>query len=453
MRRSGRGLGLCFLLVLVLGLTPGCRQEPEKTEGAPGDTAAVAARAVPPVPGARRVSEAVTLTYYGDSVGQGLAFDQQLAARFEQDTGIQVRVIPRAGSASEAYANYLRLFQARSTAADVLTLDVIWPGAFAQHLRELGGELATEAQKSFPEIVRNNTVEGKLVAMPWFTDAGLLYYRTDLLKQYGFGGPPATWEELERMAKTIQAGERQRDRRFVGYVWQGAAYEGLTCNALEWQVSHGGGEIFHAETGEVNLATPETIAAFKRAAGWVGTISPVGVTTYREDEARMVFQGGNAAFMRNWPYAYAVGNSAGSPIKGKFEVTMLPRAETAPRSASTLGGWQLGISRYTRHPAEAEAFVRYMGSVEVQRWRALEGSYLPTVRSLYDDPELQQKHPFFKTMPGVLESAVARPSSRTRELYNEVSTIYYQGVAEILQGGDPKRLVARMQRDVDTALD
>ncbi|MFP5503504.1 MAG: ABC transporter substrate-binding protein [Candidatus Sericytochromatia bacterium] len=447
----GRLWGSALALLAAGTLVVACAQEPEDRQPGPVEPRAFD-RAVPPVAGADRPDRPVTLTYYGDSLGLGAEIDQALADRFTQDTGIRVKIVPKAPSASDAYADYQRLFQAKSPAMDVLLVDVIWPGAFAEHLADLGPTLAEEARRHFPEIIRNNTVGGKLVAMPWFTDAGLLFYRKDLLERYGYGQPPATWDDLEAMARKIQEGEKPKDARFTGFVWQGSAYEGLTCNALEWQVSHGGGEIFHSETGAVNLLTPQTKAAFARAAGWVGTISPVGVTSYQEEEARHVFQGGHAAFMRNWPYAIAAGNASSSPIKGKFAVAPLPRAKTAPRAAATLGGWQLAVSRYSKHPQEAAAFVKYLTSPEVQTWRAFEGTYMPTIRAIYENAELARAHPFFSIMPAVLDQAVARPSNRTKDLYNEASTIYFRGVAEILQGADPDVVLGRMQGELEAML-
>jgi trehalose/maltose transport system substrate-binding protein len=171
-----------------------------------------------------------------------------------------------------------------------------------------------EIGEFFPRIVENNTVKGKLVAIPFFTDAGLLYYRTDLLEKYGFKNPPNTWGELQRMAQTIQEGERKTDKDFYGFLFQGAAYEGLTCNALEWLASSGAGTIV-APDGKVTINNPQSKAALAMAKGWVGTISPLGVTGYQEEETRNAFQEGHAAFQRNWPYVYALGNAEASGIK------------------------------------------------------------------------------------------------------------------------------------------
>ena len=150
--------------------------------------------------------------------------------------------------------------------------------------------------------------------MPWFTDAGLLYYRTDLLEKYGFEAPPETWAELEEMATAIQEGESADNPDFRGFVWQGTAYEGLTCDALEWQVSNGGGRIIEPD-GTVTVNNPQAIAAFERARGWVGTISPEDVTTYRRRTPAASGRPGNAAFMRNWPYAYSRGQADDSPSR------------------------------------------------------------------------------------------------------------------------------------------
>jgi trehalose/maltose transport system substrate-binding protein len=121
-------------------------------------------------------------------------------------------------------------------------------------------------------------VEGRLLALPFSANLGALYYRIDLLAKYGFAAPPATWDELELMAATIQAGERAEGRTdFWGFIWPGKNYEGLTCTALEWQVSHGGGRLIEPD-GVITINTPQSITAFERAARWLGTISPVSVT-------------------------------------------------------------------------------------------------------------------------------------------------------------------------------
>lgn len=396
----------------------------------------------PPVPNGTRRYAGTTLTYFGDSPGPAPALERALIERFQTDTGIRVRLRLRPLSATETYRVYERMFQAREPTVDVLLLDVIWPGAFAPYLLDLKPALAREAEHYLPMCIRNNTVSGRLVAMPSFLDMGLLYYRSDLLRQYGFSGPPATWEDLERMARVIQAGERKRDRDFWGFEWEGAPQEVLTCNALEWQVSHGGGRLL-----EVN--NPRAIAAFQRAAGWVGTISPPGVTAYQESDALEPFRAGAAAFMRNWAYVYASCQAPDSPIRNRFAVARLPHAAGPYRSASTLGGWQVGVSRFSRHPEAAIELVRYLTSPEVQTWRAVQASYIPTMPLVLAKPEVRAAQPYLREIDPRMDGLVARPSSALRELYPAVSQVYFEGVSGILQGEAAPLTVMRMQRDVE----
>jgi trehalose/maltose transport system substrate-binding protein len=316
-----------------------------------------------------------------------------------------------------------------------MMIDVIWPGILAPHAVDLTAALEAQGYEYFERIVTNNTVNDVLVGIPWFTDAGLLYYRQDLLDKHSIEGPPETWADLETAAQTILDGERADNPDFQGFVWQGAAYEGLTCDALEWQVSQGGGNIIEAD-GTVTINNPQAIAAFERAAGWVGNISPTGVTDYMEEDSRGVWQGGNAAFMRNWPYAFALGDAADSVIKGKFNVTLVPMGEgEGAQHADTLGGWQMMVSTYSENQDAAVEFARYMTSMELQKSFTIEHSRLPTIPELYEDPEVLALYPFFGTLKEVfLGGAVARPSTVSADLYNEVSTAYFTSVNQIITG-------------------
>lgn len=398
---------------------------------------------------ATRDYEGVTISYYGDSVGLGAEVDMLLAEQFTADTGIAVDIVPKPMDASANYATYQRVFESQSSDIDVMMLDVIWPGAFAPHLLDLSTAMEAEIALHYDTIITNNTVDERLVAMPWFGDFGMLYYRTDLLEKYGYAGPPATWDELEEIAATIQAGERaEGNNTFVGFVWQGAAYEGLTCDALEWIYTHGGGVIVN-EDGEVTLNNPQAVEAINRAASWVGTISPAGVVSFREEDSRTVFQGGNAAFMRNWPYAYAAGNESGSPIRGKFDVTPLPTANGA-ESAGTVGGWQLGVSAYSENPEAAIEFVRYMTSPETQRWRAIVGSYVPTIPEVAADPDVVEAMPFLETMSTVVR--ITRPSAQAGERYNDISMAFYQSVYAALQDGNAGQALAQAAAEIESGL-
>ncbi|NJP06915.1 MAG: extracellular solute-binding protein, partial [Chloroflexaceae bacterium] len=228
-----------------------------------------------------------TIRYYSGQIGVGAELDELLIERFTEETGIMVEFVPKSDDTTEDYEVYETLFAAQSPDIDVLALDVIWPASFAEHLVDLSEALSTPAEAHFPGIVENNTIDGRLIAMPQFGDFGMLYYRADLLETYGFDAPPATWDELESMALTIQEGERATgNANFVGFVFQGADYEGGTCNMLEWVASHGGSLI---EGGVVTIDSPEAQQAMERAQGWVGSIAPDTVVSFREEDARELF--------------------------------------------------------------------------------------------------------------------------------------------------------------------
>ena len=441
-------LRLFFILSLSL-LLVACSPSAQVTTAAPSRLKSTP----PPVPGVSRAHAGATIVYYGECTGLGMALETALAQQFSKDTGIQVKFYGRPPNTTETYALYNRFFQAQSPDLDVLLLDVIWPGAFAEHLLDLGPYFAGSKGQFLPQLVENNTVDGRLVGIPEYLDLGLLYYRTDLLEKYGFPGPPQTWQDLERMARTIQDGERKANPNFYGFVWQGYTSESLTCDALEWQASSGGGNILDPRSGDPTAARPRALEAFRRAAGWIGTISPVGVTSYQEEESRRMFQSGNAAFLRNWPYVFSLAAGEGSAVRGRFGVAALPGDARGGRPAATLGGWQVAISRYSRQPEAAVEFARYWTDPEVQAWRAREGAFLPSIPAVYERPEVRKAQPLCQVVPRVLPYAVARPSRQTGDLYNEVSSIYQQGVSEILQGGDPEFAGARMERDLQGAVD
>lgn len=383
---------------------------------------------------------AATLTFACDSVGQGYDECKKGADAWAKRTGNTVRLIQVPKETDSRLALYQQQLGARSADVDVYMIDVVWPGLIGQHLLDMKKYIpAAEVSRHFPAIVQNNTIGGKLVGMPWFTDAGVLYYRTDLLKKYGYKAPPKTWNELATMAQKIQAGERKANSRFVGFVFQGKNYEGLTCDALEWIASFGGGTIVDGN-GKVTVNNAKTVQALQAIQGLVGTVSPQAVTTYGEEEARNVWQAGNAAFMRNWPYAYAAGQqkddpktkeNEASPIRGKIGVAALP-AGPGGKPAGTLGGWQLAVNAYSKNPKEAADLVRYLTGLQEQKRRAVQASYNPTIASLYKDKDVLKAVPFFGSLYDVFTNAVARPATVTGSKYNQVSDAFSTAVYSVL---------------------
>lgn len=377
----------------------------------------------------------ITLNAMLGADGPGAAFDQASCDKFAEATGATVNYLKGAESATDRLTFYLQTFAAQSSDIDVAMIDVIWPGIVAAHAVDLKDVFDEQGNTHFERIVGNNTVDDKLVGIPWFTDAGLLYYRTDLLEKYGFSAPPATWAELTEQATAIQEGEVAANSAFTGFTFQGSAYEGLTCNSLEWQFSYGGGTIIDAD-GAVTVSNEQAVAALELAKTWIGGIAPEAVTGYMEEDARGVWQGGNSAFLRNWPYAYVLGEADDSVIKGKFQVTQLPMGDgEGATHAATLGGWQMMVSAYSEQPDAGKAFAAYMTSPELQKARAIERSGLPTIGDLYQDQDVLAANPFFGELFDVFESgSVARPSTASADLYGEVSSKYFTKVNEILTG-------------------
>ena len=394
-------------------------------------------------------AQGATVRFAGDSdVGEGGRWTRAAAEEWAKKTGNKVEYISRPNDASATLQQFQQYWAAKSPDIDVYMVDVIWQGILAPHAVDMKKYYnEAEIKEFFPRIIENNTVGGKLASIPWFGDAGILYYRKDLLEKYGFKEPPKTWEELTEMSKKIQEGERAAGKPdFAGFVFQGKASESVTCNAIEWIYSFNGGSIVEPDK-KVTINNPNAIKALETAKGWVGTISPKGVTTYGEEEARNVWQAGNAAFMRNWPYAYALGNDPKSVIAGKFDVTVLPKGGADGKNAACLGGWQLMVSAYSKAPDAAADLVKYLASAESQKKRAIELTQLPARPALYSDPEVLEKNPYFKNMLDVLSNAVARPSTVTGADYNQLSTAFFQSVNKVLTGGDtPKNAVTQVER-------
>jgi trehalose/maltose transport system substrate-binding protein len=377
---------------------------------------------------------AVNINFVSGASGRDIEILRELVKPWETETGNTVTIVPMPQSTTDQFAQYRLWLAAGNTDIDVYATDIIWAPQLADGFLDLSEAAKEVIGQHFPSIVESQTVDGKLVALPMMTDAPALYYRKDLLEKYG-AEVPATWDELTATAQKIMDGEHAAGAQDMwGYVWQGNAYEGLTCNALEWIKSSGGGQIVEAD-GSISINNPEAVKALERAAGWVGTISPGGVLSYAEEESRGVWQMGNAVFMRNWPYAFALGNGADSPIAGKFEVAPLPSGGDG--SAAALGGWNLAVSKFSPNPDAAIDLALYLTSPEVQKQRAIENANLPTIVALYEDADIAAAQPIVARWKDVFMQAVPRPSAPTKVKYNEVSAKVWSAVHETLSGTTP----------------
>ena len=410
--------------------------------------AAIQAPKVPNAAALRKKYGGQKITFVGDSVGNGHVRDTALAKRFTHDTGIKVSVVPHPAASDQSYAQLARAFSSKSSSIDVAMIDVVWPGAFAPYLVNLKPKLGKQAKLHISSIVSNDTIGGKLVAMPWFGDYGILYYRTDLLTKYGYKSPPKTWSDLFKMAAKIQAGEQKSNPNFAGFVFQGNAYEGLTCDALEWIASAGGGHIVDGGKISINNAKARTILDSMRAQ--VGKTMPRGVTTYQEDQTEHAFDNGDAAFARNWPYQYGIGAGAGSKVKGKFNVTVLPHGASG-KSVGTVGGWQLAVSKFSKHKAAAIELVRYMTSPAVEKFDAITNSNVPTIVSVAKNKAVVKANPYLK--PAIASvPRVTRPAKFLGANYNEASKVVYQGINQILTGAPASQVLPQIKSRLEQIL-
>jgi trehalose/maltose transport system substrate-binding protein len=437
---------LSVLLSGGLASSTGCnKKSADQSSAKPADKAAdKGAPAAPAKPAAVEISISC------GSVGKDYDSCKTGAELWAKQTGNQVKVVTSPTSSSEKLALAQQLLAAGATDVDVFSTDVVWPGILGSFFLDLKEYSAGAEKQHFEAIIANNTVDGKLVALPWYTDAGLLYYRKDLLDKYK-EKPPTTWEEMTATAKKIQDAERKAGNKDLwGFVFQGKAYEGLTCNALEWVSSFGGGTIVGSD-GKVTINNPEAAAALDLAASWIGAITPPGALNYEEEESRGIFQSGKAVFMRNWPYAYQLSQADNSPIKDKVGMTTLPKGSgAAGHPAATLGGWNLSVSKFSTHPKEAAALALYLTGPEEQKRRAITAGYQPTIKSLYEDKEVLAANPSYAMLLGTFSSSVPRPSTATKGQYNQVSSAFWTAVQKVLnKQANGKAAVAELAEKLD----
>jgi trehalose/maltose transport system substrate-binding protein len=401
--------------------------------------------------GASAVS-AAEITYVSGAVGNAVEDFKKIVAPWEAKTGHTVTLVPMPASTTDQFGQYRLWLAAGNGDIDLYQTDVIWAPQLADHFVDLSATAGELMKSHFPSIVESQTVDGKLVALPLFTDAPALYYRKDLLEKHG-ASVPTTWEELTATAKAVQDAERAAGNNDIwGFVWQGNAYEGLTCDALEWVKSSGGGQIVEPD-GSISINNAKAAAALELAATWPGSISPEGVLAYQEEEARGVWQTGNAVFMRNWPYAYGLGNGSDSSVAGKFGVTTLPTGQGHDTSAATLGGWNVAVSKYGDNQEAAIDLAMYLADAEAQKTRSIIASNLPTIVSLYEDADIAREQPIIPQWKDVFLQAVPRPSAPTREKYNEVSTLFFSAVHSVISGNAKAAdALAGLEDDLDDLL-
>ncbi|MCC6141743.1 MAG: ABC transporter substrate-binding protein [Nitrospira sp.] len=326
-----------------------------------------------------------------------------LLREFEQrHPGLIVREELLPASSDRQHQYYAMNLDGGSAPFDVLAIDTIWVQEFAQAgwIGRLDDIVPMgERAAFFPSAVAAATFGGQLYAVPWYIDAGMLYYRRDLLDRYGLM-PPSTWDDLVHAATVIV--DAEQDRRLSGFVWQGKQYEGLICTTLDVLRSYGAdlwtGDLDQAERGLQFLR--DTIAMHK--------VSPPSTSMADEESTRHFFGDGQAVFMRNWPYAWPLLQRQGSPVRGKIGMAPLPSVP-GHAGAPVLGGWLLAVAEQSSRREAAGELVRFLTSPDIQRAIAIQLGYNPARRALYSDASVLDARPELMALYPTLLQSQPRP--------------------------------------------
>lgn len=332
---------------------------------------------------------------------------QALAEEFmAENPDIRIEMV-RGPNAADAVENlYTTSFLLRDSPYDLVFSDVVWIPKFAAAgwLLDLSDRVTDEELSEFLEAdVQAGLYQDGLYRMPFRSDMGMLYYRTDLLDEVGLE-PPETFEELIAASEAIQ---EQTDTNW-GFVWQGLQYEGLVTNYVEIVAGYGGFWI-NPDTLEVGLDEEAGIKAAEFMKRVIDQgVTPPGVTNYIEEDGLRQFENGNTAFLRNWPYVWGEANREGSPVAGNIALKPMVHDE-GQQAAACLGGWGFGISASTPHPEEAWRVVEFFTSLEPMKQFVTEYAYVPSRRALFTDPDVLAEYPHYEQLLEVAETAVPRP--------------------------------------------
>jgi multiple sugar transport system substrate-binding protein len=332
---------------------------------------------------------------------------------------------------------------------DVIIGEVTWPTQFAASgwIVDLSDRFTEDMRAAHLEVpLQTCAYEGKFYGVPWMTDAGLLYYRKDLLEQSGFSEAPRTWDELKEMAQKVKRDSGTRD----GLVFQGAEYASGVLVGLEYIWGAGGYAVAPDDPQKVVIDSPEAVRGLQIERSMVTDgISPRGVADFEETETHEVFLRGDSVFARNWPYMYGlIGVEGESGIEpGQVGVSTLPAASEELRGVSGIGGWNMLINATTEYEDAAWSLIEYLDTSERQRERFLEASLPPTHRRLYDDKELLEKSPYLSTLGEALQGGRTRPTSTAG---GDIDLLLAEAFNDSLRGDiSPEQAVEEAQKGLE----
>ncbi len=376
----------------------------------------------------------VTFCLGKDTSGNQTAAVKDFNAKFKAQ-GLSAKLLEFPTSADEQRNQFVQRQEAKSSECDVFFSDVIWTAEFAAQkwLLDMTDTVNERKSEFVPSTLETIHFDNKYFGVPQASDAALMYYRTDKVSNF-----PQTWQELYTQAKSNG-----------GIVYQGASYEGLTCDFLELAFA-AGGKVLSDDGKKSVINSPENLKALQfMADGIKSGAAPKAVTTYMEEESRRAFESGKYAFMRNWSYAYALGNAKGSKVAHKFKVAPFPTFEGGT-SAAILGGHNLVVSAYSKNPKGAVQLINYLTSPEVEKVNAAKFSITPTTTATYSDPEVQKAMPFADALKKNVEAAHARPVS---PVYPQISQAIYKNVNAVLSGQmSPQDALKKADGQINSAL-
>jgi multiple sugar transport system substrate-binding protein len=384
--------------------------EPDQAEGASGD---------------------VTWCIGADTTG---AFQAGIDSFNEENPDLNAKLIELPEAADQQREQQVQRLEAESPECDVLGMDVIWTAEYAAQgwLYDVTPVVEAHGDEFIPSTVDSTEYQGQFWALPFNTNAGFLYYRTDEVDQ-----APTTWEDVY-----TTAGEDN------GLIYQGAEYEGLTVNFLELLYSAGGSVLSEdGETVEIDSDQTRDVLEFMAQGVEDGTV-PKANSTYEEEESRRAFENGQATFMRNWPYAYALAKE--SDIADDFDIATFPSYGGA-EGAGVLGGYNLGISAFSENPEGALALSEFLVTPEIQKTMMIDASLPATVSEVYDDPAVQKAAPFAKELRTAVEQAQPRPAS---PVYPQISEAIYENVYDTINGrASADEAVSNMNDQIQEAVE
>jgi multiple sugar transport system substrate-binding protein len=442
-RRSARSLQLTALVGVVGALTlAGCSSSSSTSAAGGGATQSATGSAT-----------SGTIVWSASPIAGSGATDTRtvLINAFEKiHPGIHVTLVSAPTNTDTNRATLATEISGGATTPDVFMGDVIWPAQFGAHqlALPLTGLLPSSYFAQFaPGLIAGASYKGKVYGSPLFEDQGFMYYRKDLLAKAGLA-PPTTWEQLESEAKTLLSKHLVK----YGFVWQGASYEGLTCNFMEYLAS-AGGTATKSDYSTATLDSPAAIKAvtFMRSLVTSG-VTPASITTFQESQAMNTFAAGNSAFLRNWDYAYS---DATTPATGTLKTSQVG-VEPMPAFAgqptpgfSNIGGWNMYINPHSKNVNLDLTFIKYLASAQAQTILATKYSEIPTTTLVRGSAQVKALNPVLAIVGQT--KLVPRPAGTPN--YPALSTAIYTNVNSALAGStSPSAAMAAAESQANTAL-